>query len=340
MNKITEKKIFLGTLAILSLGCARVFAMDIENIRVAADGFNFSSFQNIKAQASAQNSQKPAPHLLSWNIAPQSLIFSRHLKKLISSEDFKETLAHLNIVYVGEVHTVLVDHQVQAAILHQMAQNHPRLVLGIEMADVLHQQYLDYYISGKIPESQFADFWNHTFGDFKAYRPIIEEAKRDHIRIIALNVPQAIEHKAAQQGLSSLTPQERALLPRKIGEIKNPRYYAMLKNSFSDLPPEEMKRYLFSMQIWNETMASNVVRQRRLGNSVMVIAGLGHILYGGGIPEGVKRRLKGESSAVILPFPPDGDLQSEKTLLQKLLAPKSDEAHWADFFWLLPSAAQ
>ncbi len=340
MNKITEKKIFVPALAILLFGCAQVFAADIESIRSASDWFKFPSFQNIQAQASSQNLRKPVPNLLSWNIAPQSLIFSRHLKKLISPEEFKETLAHLNIVYVGEVHTMLLDHQVQAAILHQMARNHPHLVLGIEMADVLHQKYLDYYISGKMPEAQFADFWNHSFGDFKAYRPIIEEAKRDHVRIIALNVPRTIERKASKQGLSSLTPQERALLPRKIGEIKNPRYYAMLKNSFSDLPPKKMKRYLFSMQIWNETMAFNVVRQRQLGNSVMVIAGLGHMLYGGGIPEGVQKRLKGQSSAVVLPFPPDGDRQSEKTLLQKLLDPKSDEAHWADFFWLLPDARQ
>jgi uncharacterized iron-regulated protein len=340
MDKIMEKKILVPALAIFILGCAQVFAADIESAKAAADRFNFFSFQNIQAQSSAPNLRKPIPSLLSWNIAPKSLIFSRHLRKLISPEQFKETLAHLDIVYVGEVHTMIQDHQVQAAILHQMAKNHPRLVLGIEMADVLHQKYLDYYISGKMPEAQFADFWNHTFGDFKAYRPIIEEAKRDRIRIIALNVPQGIEHKASKQGLSSLTPKERALLPRRIGKIKNPRYYAMLKNSFSDLPPEEMKRYLFSMQIWNETMASNVVKQRQLGNSVMVIAGFGHMLYGGGIPEGVKSRLKGQSSTVILPFPADGKSQSEEKLLKKLLSSKSDEAHWADFFWLLPGAAQ
>ena len=72
MNKITEKKIFVPALAILLFGCAQVFATDIENIRGASDWFNFPSFQNIQAQASAQNLRKPVPNLLSWNIAPQS----------------------------------------------------------------------------------------------------------------------------------------------------------------------------------------------------------------------------------------------------------------------------
>ena len=279
----------------------------------------------------------PKPALVSWNISPQALIFSAKTKNLISAENFEATLFHLNIVYVGEFHNNLADHKIQAAVLSEMVKTHRRLVLGLEMADTLHQKTLDDYISGNISDSQFADFWNHHWGYFEDYRPILKEAKREHIRLIGLNAPPSIVHKVWKGGLKALNPSERALLPRTIGEIKNPRYYAMVKNSFGKVSPEELKRYILAMQVWNETMGSNVVKQRRLGNSVMVIAGLGHMVYGGGIPESVKARLQGQSSAVILPYPPNGGDQNESEILKTLSNPNKDESQWADFFWLLPS---
>ncbi len=304
--------------------------------------FSQSAIKQLKSlagnnSAMAKIKLNPKPVTLSWNVSPQTLIFSAKAKNLISVEDFEAALSLLNIVYVGEFHDSLADHKIQAAVLSEMAKTHPRLVLGLEAVNVLHQKTLDDYISGKISDSQFADFWNHNVGFLKDYRPVLETAKREHIRLIGLNAPPAIVHKAREDGLSALTPEERALLPKTIGEIKNPRYYAMVKSYFGEISPKELKRYLLAMQIWSETMASNVVKQRRLGNSVMVIAGLGHMVYGGGIPEGVKARLQDQSSAVILPYPPNGESQSKSEILKTLSNPNEDASQWADFFWLLPS---
>lgn len=67
------------------------------------------------------------------------------------------------------------------------------------------------------------------------------------------------------------------------------------------------------------------------GRLVVVVAGQGHMLWGGGIPESAARR--GASALTVLPY---GDGLTLPDALARLQAPASADISLADYFRLLP----
>lgn len=273
------------------------------------------------------------------------VVFSRSDRRMLVPEELDLELARSGVVLVGEVHDDPRHHLVQAEVLSRMAELDPDTVLGLEMLDVTHQEELNRYMEGTMTEEEFSRLWEKEWKfDFKLYRPVFRAAKEKGLKAAALNAPRKLVRKAASQGLEALAPGERALLAEEIGEVQDPRYYAMIKKAFEEAghgggSPEELKRYVFAMQIWNETMAANVLKQRLLGRKVAVIAGSGHLLYSGGIAEGVRRRSRDEIQNVIVPLPLDGENKTAQDWEQKLKDPRSETGTWADLFWLLPAEA-
>lgn len=270
-------------------------------------------------------------------------VFSRQAQKVLDPKELDQMLARSGIVHVGEVHDNPHHHRAQAEVLSRMAELDPNTVLGLEMLDATHQEELDRYMEGAMGEEEFAGLWKKEWKlDFELYRPVFHAARKRGLKAVALNAPRKLVRKAAFQGLDALSPEERALLAGEIHDVQDPRYYAMLKKAFENsghggTDPEELKRYVFAMQIWNETMAANVLKQRRLGRKVAVIAGAGHLLYSGGIAEGIRLRSPLEIQNVALPLPMDGENKTAEEWVKELRNPRSETGAWADLFWLLPA---
>ena len=68
---------------------------------------------------------------------------------------------------------------------------------------------------------------------------------------------------------------------------------------------------------------------------VVVVAGMGHMLYDAGILESVRTRSAARQS-VLLPYPMDGTTKPAEELLRALKDPTSEDLPLADFFWLNP----
>ena len=257
---------------------------------------------------------------------------------VIPEDRLFELLAAADIVYVGERHDHAGHHLVQAAALEGVHARKKSVALGLEMADITQQKALDEYSSGAMTEEAFADFWRNAWGfDFGIYRPVLAYARANGIPIVALNAPRKIVSQVAKGGLASLTPEQRALIPDKIGPIKDPRYLAYVRASLGGhgpMPPEQEARMLEAMQVWNETMGRSAVQAARRHGTLVVIAGSGHMLYRGGIPECAAD--SGLKQSVVLPYPADGESIPLQELLKRLQSPGSRDISLADFFWLLP----
>ena len=111
---------------------------------------------------------------------------------------------------------------------------------------------------------------------------------------MALNIRKEISKKVARHGLKALTEEERASIPKEL-DFSNEIYKRRLQEVF-ELHQEQgltSFEYFYQAQVlWDETMAQSVADYLagHPGVKMVVLAGIGHIGFGHGIPSRVKRR--------------------------------------------------
>lgn len=259
---------------------------------------------------------------------------------VVGWEDFASEISRSAVIYAGEQHDQSLHHAVQLEVLKEIHRRAGRVTMGLEMVDITQQHTLDDYLAGRMSESEFAVFWKKAWGfAWELYRPLFLYAKENHIPVRGLNAPSSIIRSIAKLGLAGLSPAERAVLPARVDPIRDARYLAYVKemiNGHGQLDPAREARMLEAMAAWNETMGQSVVESlARDGNPVVVIAGMGHMLYRAGIGESVARRAPVKQSFV-LPYPLDDTTRPLPELLAELQDPASTEIGMADYFRLNP----
>ncbi len=274
--------------------------------------------------------------------SPQLVVTQQHDKtpenssKLVCSvAEVLPELAKANVVYLGETHDSLEDHQTQLKIIQELYQRNPKIAIAMEMFQRPYQNVLNQYLAGKITEEEFLEQseYEERWGfDWENYAPILRFAKEKKLPVLALNTPSEISRKVAREGLESLTPTERAFIP-PFSEIRidNEEYRQMALAAFKHHQAAghgnsaNASRFFLAQVLWDETMAEGVADfiQANPDYQVVVLAGQGHIIYGYGIPSRVARRL------------------NDKKLIQRsvLLSPTEDalttkDKPIADFLWV------
>ena len=120
--------------------------------------------------------------------------------------------------------------------------------------------------------------------------------------MVALNIPSELTRKVARGGLSSLGDAERAMLPAGI-ETAPRDYGAHLDTAYGADAHAHMSRENFvdALLLWDEGMAARSAEFLRANpeKTLVVLAGVGHIGWPGGIPERVER-LTGHPGLVVV----------------------------------------
>ncbi len=231
-------------------------------------------------------------------VAQSEVRFTPQQQKII------EQLQTANVVYLGETHDSESDHQQQLAIIQALFKHKSRLAIGMEMFQRPAQPIIDRYLASKITaaelrqQTEFDQRWGYQW---ELYAPILEFAKANRLSIIALNTPTEITRKVAKQGLESLTQAELEYIP-PIAEIDrtNAKYQQMILESYQQhagivsINSKSFDRFYTAQLLWDETMSertANFVKQNP-DYQIIVLAGRSHVIYGYGIPDRVKRRLK------------------------------------------------
>ena len=259
----------------------------------------------------------------------EGVIISAKLGKQVS---FQELLAELNssqIVYVGEKHTNASHHQIQLEIIQAIFKTHSNLAVGMEMFDHTYQDVLDLWSAGELDQKDFLkkSHWyaNWRF-DFSLYSEILEFIKENHIRLVALNIPNQIPPKIREGGVDNLREDEKEHLPQQIDTSKT-AHREYLQNVFDGHKQHfrgevEFENFYAAQSVWEDAMAEMIAQH--LKNDVMVVlAGNGHIQFKYGIPDRAYNRT-GALFRTIYPAPV-GDVV---------------ELDVADYVWVTPSAGE
>ena len=255
----------------------------------------------------------------------EGVIISTKLGKPVS---FKELLADLNscqIVYIGEKHTNASHHRIQLEVIQALFKKHSNLAVGMEMFDHTYQDVLDLWSAGELDQKDFLkkSHWyaNWRF-DFSLYREILEFIKENHIRLVALNIPNHIPPKIREGGIDNLREDEKEHLPQQI-DTSNKAHRDYLKNVFDGHKHHfrgevEFENFYTAQSVWEDAMAEMI--SQHLKNDVMVVlAGNGHIQFKYGIPDRAYNR-SGTSFRTIYAAPA-GDVV---------------ELDIADYIWVTP----
>jgi uncharacterized iron-regulated protein len=219
-----------------------------------------------------------------------------------------------DIIYVGEAHDRLEHHRVQLQVIKALYKKYKKIAIGMEMFQKPYQQALDDYIAGKTDEKTFlkkSEYFKQWGFDYTLYREILLFARAYKIPVIALNIRKDIVSKVSKEGLHSLTSDELKELPEYF-DLSDMEYRERLRGFFERHSHSKERNFDFFYEaqvLWDESMAQNLDAFIRDNPEykVVVLAGVGHMAFGSGIPKRAFRMNK-RDYAVILN---EGDIEKD-----------------------------
>jgi len=168
------------------------------------------------------------------------------------------------------------------------------------------QKVLDDYIAGTIEEKSFlkkSEYYRRWTFDYNLYREILLFARENRIPVIALNIRKEIIAKVSKGGLHALSAEDLKEVPGDI-DLSDREYKERLREAFARHANPEGRNFDFFYQsqvLWDESMAHNLNEffTKNPGYQTVVLAGVGHMAFGSGIPKRAYR-LNHKKYAVVL----------------------------------------
>jgi uncharacterized iron-regulated protein len=239
-------------------------------------------------------------------------------------EQSLEPLQAADVVYLGETHDSEADHQAQLEIIEALYQANPNLAIAMEMFQRPFQPVLDRYIAGEITEAELvaqSEYETRWGFPWELYAPILRFAREKKIPVLALNAPNEVVNKVARVGLKNLTPEDfRQIPPLTELDLGNTQYRDFIEGAFvghGDHGNFDLDNFFAAQVVWDETMARAIADYRRANpqTKIITLAGQGHVMYGYGIPDRVKRRLGEDLKTQIVLLNPAPELTLEGTAI-------------------------
>ncbi len=201
-------------------------------------------------------------------------------------------LAQKRVVFVGEGHDNIYDHQVELEVikhLFQLTSGH--LAVGFEMLSQPNQEKVDLWLAGKLGDDDFIRLFADDWGvaDFVYYREIFNYLKEHKIPLRALNVSRR-EKRKFMRGLMAEDKKPEAEKHKLTGESANPYQDEALRAMFKGHAQGhgDVAMFIAVQKLWEDTMVSNIKTylESPAGSDkkMVVIAGGFHIARGYGLP--------------------------------------------------------
>jgi uncharacterized iron-regulated protein len=228
-------------------------------------------------------------------------------RKTLKLDEIIPKILDKPVIYLGERHGNFEDHRVQLKVIMALHESGHKFAIGMEMFQKPFQKAINDYQSGIINEKDFlktTQYFKRWQFDYNLYREIIEYARANHIPVVALNMWTEIIKTVATAGLDALTGSEKAQIPEDM-DMSDADYRQRLKGIFETHKNRESVQFENFHQaqiLWDETMAHavNSFLKKNPGHQMAVLAGVGHIIYGSGIPKRAFR-LNGKEYVTVIP---------------------------------------
>ncbi|MCE9499308.1 MAG: ChaN family lipoprotein [Leptospira sp.] len=186
-----------------------------------------------------------------------------------------ERLRSSDVLLIGEEHDDVAGHSEKLKLLQSLAKNHS-FVLSLEIFEKDQQLILDEYLDGHIQESKFNENMRLWKNYESAYKPIVEFAKVNKIRVIAANTPRRYVNLLSRGGmdkLKNLSKASKAFLPPlyMIKPYIQKEYDAKLKLALGDHMGKDFSyNTILAQHLWDAGMMDAIAKEVFSGNSKIV----------------------------------------------------------------------
>lgn len=259
--------------------------------------------------------------------------------ELITPDELARRLAGVQILFVGEEHTDLDAHRVQARVIEALHRAGRRVLIGLEMFPTTQQEVLDRWRAGWFTEDGFVKLsdWYESWGyPWAYYREIFLFAHDHRLELRGVNVPREVVATVRARGFDALTAAQRRLLPEGI-DTGDAGFRTLFRASFESgdalharLSPEQLEGMLRAQATWDAAMgwnAAQAVQATKDPNAIIVVLiGTGHVSYGLGAARQLRGRFAGRVSSLI----PVAVRDPEGREVPQV------RASYADFVWGIP----
>jgi uncharacterized iron-regulated protein len=215
--------------------------------------------------------------------------------------------AAAKFLFIGELHGVAEHHRTQLAVIRALHEAGVPLAVGLEMFRAEHQQDLDRWIAGALPESEFRRLYEKNWTlPWPLYRDIFEYCREHRIPLAGLNVPDAITRKVARGGFSALSQEDLKQLPAGIACNVDDRYREFIRRAHGSRGLQHGQSFQFfceAQMVWDAAMAKYLAdfSARDRTRTIVTLAGTAHA-WRRGIPSQLAQSLPSALSRVIMPL--------------------------------------
>ena len=225
----------------------------------------------------------------------------------ITMDKFLSGLREQRVILVGETHDRYDHHLHQLRIIHEIHKYYPDVAIGLEYFQAPFQTKLDDFTQGRsntiqmLRETEYYLRWRF---DHRLYEPIFNFARDNQIPLVALNVAAEITRKVSAQGLNSLSETERKQIPADIDrsdKTYRERLKTIFKQHYAHSENAVFENFYDVQLLWDEGMAETAAEylSKHPTKKMIILAGMGHIEYGAGIPKRLERRIKDKVATVV-----------------------------------------
>jgi uncharacterized iron-regulated protein len=252
-----------------------------------------------------------------------------------SQRQVLQNIRTANIIYLGETHDRLADHEAQLAIIQTLHSKNSRMAIALEMFQRPYQAALDGYLNNTLSEAELLEQtqYKKRWGfDWEFYAPILRFAKAKRIPVLALNTPTEITRKVARFGLEALSAEDfQWVPPRAEIDLGSASYRKRILETYESFHKgkgnsDGFERFFQAQVLWDETMGEAIAKYwlKHPDRQIVVLVGQGHLLFGEGIPSRVARRLNTAGRK---------NWNQVSVLLNPSEEIKNASSKAADFFW-------
>ena len=220
-----------------------------------------------------------------------------------------EDLGKARVVYLGERHTLSRHHDTQARLIADLAHGGAALVVALEPLEASQQPGIDRFNRGEIDFDGLAAAidWAKRWQNYQQYRPVLEAARKAKAPVIGLSPnPDIIRAIARSGGLDRLDPKLRKQLPAEM-DFNDPLYEKLLAAQLMvhmAASPQRLRPMIEAQIARDEAMSAALAGYLRSeagrGRKAAVVCGSGHVAYGLGTPQRVRRRLGDPNDRIVV----------------------------------------
>lgn len=224
-----------------------------------------------------------------------------------------DRLAEADVVFVGEQHDDPNTHQLELAILKDLAAKGRPVVLAMEMFERDVQDPLLHFGLGHMEEAEFLKAsrpWPRYATD---YKPLVDFAISKDIPVIASNVPRPFASEVSKAGFAALEKKTEAERKWFAADLQCPtgddEYYRRFLQAMGTHPDASADRFYFAQCVKDETMAESIAQAHAAGSIggkrpiVVHVNGAFHSDFHFGTASRAQRRLPGKRIAVVTVMP-------------------------------------